>query len=202
MPVVSVPVVSVPVDSVAAVSVPAESVAPAHDVILPPVAASRRAGTGEQAGVRAWHDNGGMADALQVRPGLVVPGDELVERFSRSSGPGGQSVNTADSRVELRFDVAGSRALPASVKERLLRRLAARLVGGTVVVVASEHRSQLRNREAARARLAALVRSALAPSPPPRRPTRPSRTAREERLAAKRRRADTKRRRRAADADD
>jgi ribosome-associated protein len=145
---------------------------------------------------------GGVADALEVRPGLVLPGEELVERFSRSSGPGGQSVNTADSRVELRFDVAGSRALPASVRDRLLRRLAARLVDGTIVVVASEHRSQLRNREAARARLAALVRSALAPSPPSRRPTRPSRAVREERLAAKRRRAEIKRRRRATDTDE
>jgi ribosome-associated protein len=126
---------------------------------------------------------------------LVLPGDELIERFSRSSGPGGQSVNTTDSRVELRFDLAGSRSLPASVKDRLQRRLAGRLVDGAIVVVASEHRSQLRNREAARARLAALIRSALAPPPPDRRPTRPSRGAREERLAAKRRRAELKRRR-------
>jgi ribosome-associated protein len=140
-------------------------------------------------------DNGYVADAVEVRPGLVLPGEELVERFSRSSGPGGQSVNTSDSRVELRFDLAGSRALPASVKERLLRRLAGRLVGGELVVVASEHRSQLRNREAARERLAALLRSALTPPSPPRRPTRPSRGAREERLAAKRRRAQLKRRR-------
>jgi ribosome-associated protein len=136
-----------------------------------------------------------VADALHVRPGLVLPGEELVERFSRSSGPGGQSVNTADSRVELRFDLAGSRSLPASVRDRLLRRLAGRLVNGAVVVVASEHRSQLRNREAARARLVALLRSALAPPPPARRPTRPSHAAREERLAAKRRRSQTKRRR-------
>lgn len=136
-----------------------------------------------------------VAEALEVRPGLALPGDELVERFSRSSGPGGQSVNTTDSRVELRFDLAGSRSLPASVKDRLQRRLAARLVDGAIVVVASEHRSQLRNREAARARLAALVRSALTPPPPDRRPTRPSRAAREQRLADKRRRGELKRRR-------
>ena len=142
-----------------------------------------------------------MAEALQVRPGLVLPGEELVERFSRSSGPGGQSVNTADSRVELRFDLAGSRSLPASVRDRLLRRLSGRLVNGTVVVVASEHRSQLRNREAARSRLAALLRSALAPPPPARRPTRPSHAAREERLAAKRRRSQAKRRRAAPPED-
>jgi ribosome-associated protein len=136
-----------------------------------------------------------VAEALHVRPGLVLPGEELVERFSRSSGPGGQSVNTADSRVELRFDLAGSRSLPASVRDRLLRRLSGRLVNGAVVVVASEHRSQLRNREAARSRLAALLRSALAPPPPARRPTRPSNAAREERLAAKRRRSQLKRHR-------
>jgi ribosome-associated protein len=136
-----------------------------------------------------------VADAVEVRPGLVVPGEELVERFSRSSGPGGQSVNTTDSRVELRFDLARSTSLPASIKERLLRRLAARLVNGEIVIVASEYRSQLRNREAARERLAALLRSALAPLPPPRRPTRPSRAAREKRLAAKHRRAQLKRRR-------
>jgi ribosome-associated protein len=115
---------------------------------------------------RGSRDNAPVAEALEVRPGLLLPADELVERFSRSSGPGGQSVNTTDSRVELRFDVAGSRALPASVKDRLQRRLAARLVDGAIVVVASEHRSQLRNREAARARLAALLRSALVPPPP------------------------------------
>ncbi len=136
-----------------------------------------------------------MADAVEVRPGLVLPGEELVERFSRSSGPGGQSVNTTDSRVELRFDLARSSSLPASVKDRLLRRLAGRLVNGEIVVVASEHRSQLRNREAARDRLAALLRSALAPPPAARRPTRPSRAARERRLAAKHRRAQLKRRR-------
>jgi ribosome-associated protein len=145
--------------------------------------------------VAATH-NGQVAGDLQVRPGLVVPADELVERFSRSSGPGGQSVNTSDSRVELRFDLAGSPSLPPAVKSRLSRRLAPRLLDGTIVIVASEHRSQLRNREAARARLAILLRDALAPPPPPRRPTRPPRGAREERLADKRRRGEIKRRRR------
>jgi ribosome-associated protein len=143
-----------------------------------------------------------VAGDLQVRPGVVVPAEELTERFSRSSGPGGQSVNTTDSRVELRFDVAASAALPARLKLLLLDRLAARLVDGALVVVASEHRSQLRNREAARARLAALLREALAPGPPPRRPTRPSRHAREERLAGKRHRAEVKRRRHAVHPDE
>jgi ribosome-associated protein len=137
-----------------------------------------------------------VAGDLQVRPGLVLPAEELVERFSRSSGPGGQSVNTTDSRVELRFDLAGSPSLPPTLKSRLSSRLAPRLVAGVVVIVASEHRSQLRNREAARARLALLLRDALAPPAPPRRPTRPSRGAREERLADKRRHGDLKRRRR------
>ena len=137
-----------------------------------------------------------MAGDLNVRPGLVLPGDELVERFSRSSGPGGQSVNTSDSRVELRFDVAGSPSLSPALKERLLSRLGSRLTDGVIAIVASEFRSQWRNREAARARLAALLLDALAPPPAPRRPTRPSHGAREARLADKRRRGDTKRRRR------
>lgn len=137
----------------------------------------------------------GMAGDLEVRPGVVLPGEELAERFSRSSGPGGQSVNTSDSRVELRYDVARS-SLPGPLRDRLLSRLAGLLVDGAVVIVASEHRSQLRNREAARERLAALVGRALEPPPPPRRATRPSRGATERRIAAKKRRSVTKRTRR------
>ncbi len=124
--------------------------------------------------------------------GLVIPAVELVERFSRSSGPGGQSVNTTDSRVELEYDVGASSVLTDSQRARALARLAARLVEGRLVVVASEHRSQHRNRVAARERLAELLRSALAPPPPARRPTRPSRGAKERRLAGKRHRAETK----------
>jgi ribosome-associated protein len=142
-----------------------------------------------------------MASDLEVRPGLVIPADELAERFSRSSGPGGQSVNTSDSRVELRWDVSAS-ALPDATRDRLLGRLRHRLVDGAIVIVASEHRSQLRNREAARARLVELLREALAPPPPARRPTRPSRGAREARLADKRRRGELKRRRQIARGDD
>jgi ribosome-associated protein len=122
----------------------------------------------------------------------VIPAAELVERFSRSSGPGGQSVNTADSRVELEYDVAGSTALSQTQRARALANLAHRLVDGTLVVDASEHRSQHRNRVAARERLADLLRSALAPPPPPRRPTKPSRRARQRRLDAKRQRGETK----------
>ena len=124
--------------------------------------------------------------------GLVVPAAELVERFSRSSGPGGQSVNTTDSRVELEYDVAASSALTEAQRARALARLVARLTDGRLVVVASEHRSQHRNRVAARERLAELLRAALAPPPPVRRATRPSRGARERRLAGKRHRAETK----------
>jgi len=124
--------------------------------------------------------------------GLVIPAAELVERFSRSSGPGGQSVNTADSRVELEYDVAGSTTLSQTQRTRALANLAARLIDGKLVVDASEHRSQHRNRVAARERLADLLRTALAPPPPPRRPTKPSRRARQRRLDAKRQRGETK----------
>lgn len=124
--------------------------------------------------------------------GLVVPAAELVERFSRSSGPGGQSVNTTDSRVELEWDVAASTALSEAQRARAVARLAARLVDGRLVLVASEHRSQHRNRVAARERLAELLRAAVAPPPPARRPTKPSRGARERRLTDKRRRSETK----------
>jgi len=134
--------------------------------------------------------------ALRVGPRLSVPEAELSWRFSRSSGPGGQSVNTTDSRVELSWDVASSPAVPEDLRARLLRRLAARIRGGVVTVVASESRSQLHNRAAAVERLVELLRDAAAPPPPPRRPTRPSRGAREQRLAGKRRRGEVKRTRR------
>lgn len=127
---------------------------------------------------------------------LVIPDSELRERFSRSSGPGGQSVNTADSRVELSFDVEKSTALPGWAKDRVLERLAGRLAGGVLTVAASEQRGQLANRQAARARLAALLRAAVAPPRPPRIPTRPGRAANERRLADKRSRAAVKRDRR------
>jgi ribosome-associated protein len=120
--------------------------------------------------------------------GLVVPAGELVERFSKSPGPGGQSVNTTDSRVELELDVAASTVLTATQRARALRRWP----GGRVSVAASEHRSQHRNRVAARERLADLLREALAPPPPPRRATRPTRGSKERRLRAKKERAQTK----------
>ena len=133
---------------------------------------------------------------LRVTPALVVPEAELSWRFSRASGPGGQGVNTADSRVELSWDVAGSAVLTASQQARLVERLGRRLVGGVLTVAASEHRAQLRNRDAARARLAALVADALAPPGPARRATRPTRGSVARRLDAKKRRSDVKRARR------
>src|SRR5260370_25406132 len=97
--------------------------------------------------------------------GVTIPSDELRWRFSRSPGPGGQSVNTTDSRAELGYDVVASQALPPLLKERALRALEGRLVDGVVTVQASEHRAQLRNREAAAARLAGLLTEATAPPP-------------------------------------
>ncbi|WP_405094768.1 alternative ribosome rescue aminoacyl-tRNA hydrolase ArfB [Micromonospora sp. NBC_01412] len=140
-----------------------------------------------------------MDDGLRVTDRLVVPDAELRERFSRSSGPGGQGVNTTDSRVELSFDVAGSPSLPEPLRARALERLAGRLVDGVLTVAASEHRAQLANREAARERMTALLREAVAPPPPPRRPTRPSRRAKERRLTDKKRQSQRKRDRRADD---
>ncbi|MDW3846508.1 alternative ribosome rescue aminoacyl-tRNA hydrolase ArfB [Micromonospora aurantiaca] len=137
-----------------------------------------------------------MDDGLRVTDRLTVPAVELRERFSRSSGPGGQGVNTTDSRVELSFDLAGSPSVPETLRERALARLAGRLVGGVLTVTASEHRAQLANREAARERMAALLREAVAPPPKPRRPTRPSRGAKERRLAEKKRQSQRKRDRR------
>ena len=126
---------------------------------------------------------------------LVVPASQLTERFSRSSGPGGQSVNTTDSRVELSFDVARSRALPDWVRARALERLASRLADGVLTVASSGERSQLMNRQEARARLAALLRDAVAPPQRPRVATKPTRGSRERRLTDKKRRSDTKRNR-------
>lgn len=124
--------------------------------------------------------------------GVVVPAGELSWRFSRSSGPGGQSVNTSDSRVELSFDVRRSASLPDAVRQRLLSRLGVRLVDGVLTITASEYRSQHRNREAARSRLAELLTRASAPPAPKRRPTRPTRGSKERRLSAKSQRSQTK----------
>ena len=131
--------------------------------------------------------------------GRTIPADELSWRFSRSSGPGGQSVNTSDSRVELSYDLAASSALGPTLKERALQALEGRLTDGVITVTASEHRSQWRNREAALSRLIALLTAATAPPPAARRATKPTRGSRERRLAAKQRRSQIKRLRRSTD---
>jgi ribosome-associated protein len=133
---------------------------------------------------------------LVVRPGIVVPERELRWRFSRAGGPGGQSVNTTDSRAELSLDVTRTTAFSDVLRQRAEERLAARLVGGVLTVSASQHRSQLRNREAAERRLAQLLREAIAPGPRARRATKPSRASRARRLDAKSRRGEVKRLRR------
>jgi len=137
-----------------------------------------------------------MPGPLRVTRSVVIPERELTWRFSRSSGPGGQSVNTADSRVELSLDVAMTSALGPVQRARVLERLSRRFVDGVLAVRASEHRSQLRNREAALERMAKILAGALAPPPPRRRPTKPRRGAVERRLADKKRRSRTKQLRR------
>ncbi len=133
---------------------------------------------------------------LRVSRSILVPERDLKWRFSRSSGPGGQSVNTADSRVELSVDVARTTALGPRQRARALERLAGKLVDGVLTIAVQEERSQLRNREIAMGRMAEVLAAAVAPPPPRRRPTKPSRRAVERRLADKRRRARTKQLRR------
>lgn len=125
---------------------------------------------------------------LHVRGPLVLPARELHWRFSRASGPGGQGVNTTDSRVELSFDLARSPSVPEDLRGRALSRLAGRLVDGSLTIVAAEQRSQLRNREAARERLAEVLRTATAPPPKARRASRPTKGSQRRRLESKARR--------------
>ena len=132
--------------------------------------------------------------------GLVVPAGELIERFSHASGPGGQGVNTADSRVQLSLDLATTVALNEKQRERALSVLGDRLSGTILTIAAAEHRSQRRNRAAARERLAHVLRAALTP-PTPRRATKPTRGSKLRRLADKKRRSEIKARRRRPDAD-
>jgi ribosome-associated protein len=135
-------------------------------------------------------------EPLRVTARLAIPPAELVERFSRSGGPGGQHVNTSDTRVELSYDVQRSAALSETLRARALERLAGRLADGVVTVTASDRRSQRQNRDLARERLAELLRTAVAPPPRARRPTRPGKGAVQARLDEKKRRGQVKRLRR------
>lgn len=133
-----------------------------------------------------------MSGPYLIRGVVSLPEAELTWRFSRSSGPGGQHVNTSDSRVELLFDLAKTEALPEVWKRRALERLAHRLSDGVLVVRASEHRSQWRNRETAAVRMASLLAEATAPPPPPRRQRKVPRGINERRLRQKKQRGDLK----------
>lgn len=136
---------------------------------------------------------------VRLPHGVSVPETELEVRAVRSSGPGGQSVNTTDSKVELRWDVAGSRALDERQRARVLERLASRLTtDGVLILTGQEHKSQHRNREAVLGRFRSLVGEALTP-PRPRRRTRPTRASKERRLQAKRHRSEQKRLRKPPD---
>jgi len=134
-----------------------------------------------------------MSEVIRITPEVAIPVAELEFRASRASGPGGQGVNTTDSRVELRFDISGSPSLSDEVKELALRRLGPRVdSGGVLRVVAQAQRSQLANRRAAMERFAELLAAALA-TPRARRPTRPTRASTARRVESKRRRSATKR---------
>jgi ribosome-associated protein len=144
----------------------------------------------------------GIDDAsgdLPVTGSLVVPAAVLGWRFSRSSGPGGQGVNTADSRVELSVAPLEIPGLTEHQRQRVAARLGGRLVDGVLTIAASEHRQQLRNRQAARERLAAVLRAALAPPPASRRRTKPTRGSQERRIEAKKQRGQLKKQRRSWD---
>ena len=130
---------------------------------------------------------------LEITPRLSIPDSELVERFVRSSGPGGQNVNKVATAVELRFDIATSPSLPESLRERLLARRDRRITDeGVLVISAQRFRTQDRNREDARERLAAFIAAGLEVAAP-RVATRPTRASKERRLSGKRERGTIKR---------
>jgi ribosome-associated protein len=143
--------------------------------------------------------SGDVSGPLPVRGAVLIPRGELRWRFSRSSGPGGQGVNTADSRVELRWDLVASDVLNEALKARAVERLGGRLIDGVLSVVVSEERAQLQNRQIAERRLAALVAQAIAPPPARRHATKPSKGSVERRLDSKRRAAQIKRNRQRPD---
>ncbi len=133
---------------------------------------------------------------VHVSQKLIIPAAELTWRFSRASGPGGQHVNTTDTRVQVSWDVSASTVLSESQRRRLLSRLGSRHRDGVVTVSSSEHRSQMRNREEASGKLADLIGAALAPPPRRRRPTKPTRGSMRRHQESKRRRSETKKLRR------
>lgn len=135
---------------------------------------------------------GEVTDDLEITRSLVVPAAELQWRFSRAGGPGGQGVNTTDSRVELRVNLWTLSTLSPAQLERMQIRLGHRIVDGVVSVTASETRSQLRNRRAARARMAALLRAAVLTETRTRRPTKATKGSHRRRLDAKKQRGQTK----------
>ncbi len=139
------------------------------------------------------YHTGAVDDGLVVLEGVVIPAHELHWRFSRASGPGGQGVNTTDSRVQVTFDVATSPSIPDHLRARALRHLDRRLHDGCLTITASEHRSQWRNRQAAEQRLADALREAMSATARTRRPTKPTRASAERRLLDKRKRGMTKR---------
>jgi ribosome-associated protein len=140
-------------------------------------------------------DNGGMPAQIHVRGSVSIPESELAWRFSRSSGPGGQHVNTSATAAELSFDVANSPSLPEPLRARALERLSGRLVRGVLTIRAEEYRSQQRNRDAARTRLATILAEATAPPPKKRIPKKVPRGINERRLENKKRRSAVKRQR-------
>lgn len=140
-----------------------------------------------------------MFGPMRVSRSVTIPERELRWRFSRSSGPGGQSVNTTDSRVELSLDLKTTTGMGPVIRARAIDRLADRLVDGVLTVSASEERSQLRNREIAYKRFGEILSVAVAPPAPGRRPTRASRASVERRLAEKKHRSKTKKLRRSGD---
>ena len=142
-----------------------------------------------------------IASGPGIPGGLVIPAADLTERFARSSGPGGQGVNTTNSKVQLSIDVAVCGSLSDGQRRRILRNLENRLDGTVLTVAVTTQRSQIRNRSEARERMAALLREALAPPPPPRRKTKPTRASVRRRLAAKKGRSELKSQRRRPNQD-
>ena len=140
-----------------------------------------------------------MDDDLHVRPGVLIPAHELQWRFSRAGGPGGQGVNTTDSRVQVTFDLANSEHVPDQLRQRAIRRLGARLHDGCLTITAAESRSQWQNRRSALLRMEEALREAMAPPPKSRRPTRPSRAAKDRRIKEKKSRGEIKRLRRSTE---